>query len=50
MNSRLNSAKEMPPSAGSVASSRRTACMTYAKRFLSDVHMHCHKYYRHTET
>ena len=28
MNSRLNSEKEMPPSAGKVASSRRTACVS----------------------
>lgn len=31
MNSRLNSAKEIPPSDGSVASSRRTACTSHAK-------------------
>ena len=41
MKSRLNSAKEMPPSAGSVASSRRTACIMHTKHILNG-HGHRH--------
>ena len=40
MKSRLNSAKEMPPSAGSVASSRRTACITPTKHSLNGHRRH----------
>ena len=40
MKSRLNSAKEMPPSAGSVASSRRTACVTHTRHTLNGHHHH----------
>lgn len=45
MKSRLNSAKEMPPSAGRVASSRRTACITHAKHLLLSEHEHHHNNY-----